>query len=113
MQNEPNFQKSQMLITLRKTTNYNKKPAVDTWSKRTQNKPNFALHPMRCKGKPNFRRIQKRLLRCARNDRWLLFFKKFRLVGGVFLFVVFEVQVFAGLGGDFSATLCPAQETDL
>jgi hypothetical protein len=38
MQNKPNFIKSQMIITLLKTTNYNGKPALDTWSKQTQNK---------------------------------------------------------------------------
>jgi hypothetical protein len=39
MRNEPNFSKSQMFITLIKTTNYNKKWTMDTWSKRTQTKP--------------------------------------------------------------------------
>ncbi|MFZ0033946.1 MAG: hypothetical protein WAK60_03015, partial [Sedimentisphaerales bacterium] len=39
MQNEPNFQKSQMFITLMKTMNYNEKPTMDTWSKRTQTNP--------------------------------------------------------------------------
>jgi hypothetical protein len=40
MQNEPNFSKSQMIITLLKTTNYSEKCTLDTWSKRTQNEPN-------------------------------------------------------------------------
>jgi hypothetical protein len=39
MQNEPNFPKSQMVATLAVTTNYNEKPTLDTWSKRTQTKP--------------------------------------------------------------------------
>ena len=39
MRNEPNFSKSQMFITLIKTTNYNKNWTMDTWSKRTQTKP--------------------------------------------------------------------------
>jgi hypothetical protein len=39
MQNEPNFQKSQMFITLISTTNYNEKSKMDTWSKQTQTKP--------------------------------------------------------------------------
>jgi len=39
MQNEPNFQKSQMIITLLKTTNYNEKRALDTLSKQTQSNP--------------------------------------------------------------------------
>jgi len=39
MRNEPNFSKSQMFITLIKTTNYNKKWTLDTWSKRTQTNP--------------------------------------------------------------------------
>jgi len=39
MQNEPNFSKSQMFITVVSTTNYNEKPAMDTWLKRTQTKP--------------------------------------------------------------------------
>jgi len=39
MQNEPNFSKSQMFITLIKTTNYNKKQQKDTWPKRTQTNP--------------------------------------------------------------------------
>jgi hypothetical protein len=36
MRNEPNFQKSQMFITLIPTTNYSEKYKLDTWSKRTQ-----------------------------------------------------------------------------
>ena len=39
MRNEANFSKSQMFITSIKTTNYNKKWTMDTWSKRTQSKP--------------------------------------------------------------------------
>jgi len=39
MQNEPNFPKSQMFITLISTMNYNEKLTMDTWSKRTQTKP--------------------------------------------------------------------------
>src|SRR4030043_385816 len=39
MQNEPNFQKSQMFITLMKTRNYSEKMKLDTWSKRTQTNP--------------------------------------------------------------------------
>ena len=40
MRNEPNFQKSQMFITSIKTTNYNEKQTMDSWSKQTQTKPN-------------------------------------------------------------------------
>ncbi len=39
MQNKANFQKSQMFITSMKTTNYNEKMKMDTWSKRTQSNP--------------------------------------------------------------------------
>jgi hypothetical protein len=39
MRNKPNFQKSQIFITLISTTNYNEKFNLDTWSKRTQTKP--------------------------------------------------------------------------
>jgi hypothetical protein len=39
MQNEPNFSKSQILITSISTMNYNEKPTVDSWSKQTQTKP--------------------------------------------------------------------------
>ncbi len=39
MQNEPNFSKSQMFITIAITTNYSEKCKLDTWSKRTQTKP--------------------------------------------------------------------------
>jgi hypothetical protein len=39
MRNEPNFQKSQMFITVVSTRNYNEKCELDTWSKRTQTKP--------------------------------------------------------------------------
>jgi hypothetical protein len=39
MQNEPNFQKSQMFITIVSTMNYSEKSKLDTWSKRTQTKP--------------------------------------------------------------------------
>ena len=39
MQNEPNFQKSQMFITAISTTNYNGKLTMDTWLKQTQTKP--------------------------------------------------------------------------
>jgi hypothetical protein len=39
MQNEPNFSKSQMFITLVLTIGYNEKSKLDTWSKRTQTKP--------------------------------------------------------------------------
>jgi hypothetical protein len=39
MQNEPNFSKSQMFITLIRTRNYNKKWTMDTWSKQTQTNP--------------------------------------------------------------------------
>jgi hypothetical protein len=41
MRNEPNFQKSQMFITIVSTTNYNEKLTMDTWSKRTQSNPNL------------------------------------------------------------------------
>jgi hypothetical protein len=39
MTNEPNFQKSQIFITLISTTNYSEKSKMDTWSKQTQTKP--------------------------------------------------------------------------
>jgi hypothetical protein len=39
MQNEANFQKSQVVVTQVLTTNYNEKCKMDTWSKRTQTKP--------------------------------------------------------------------------
>jgi len=39
MQNEPNFQKSQMFITEMMTRNYNEKYTMDTWSKQTQSNP--------------------------------------------------------------------------
>ena len=39
MRNEPNFQKSQMVVTLVKTMSYNEKCKMDTWSKRTQTNP--------------------------------------------------------------------------
>jgi len=39
MRNEPNFQKSQMFITVISTMDYNEKVALDTWSKRTQTNP--------------------------------------------------------------------------
>jgi hypothetical protein len=39
MRNKANFPKSQMFITLLKTTNYNEKVALDSWSKQTQTKP--------------------------------------------------------------------------
>jgi hypothetical protein len=39
MRNEPNFQKSQMLVTAISTMNYSEKMKLDTWSKRTQTKP--------------------------------------------------------------------------
>jgi hypothetical protein len=39
MQNEPNFPKSQMLVTQVLTTNCNEKLTMDTWSKQTQTKP--------------------------------------------------------------------------
>jgi hypothetical protein len=39
MRNEPNFPKSQMVVTLVLTTNYNEKTTLDTWSKQTQTKP--------------------------------------------------------------------------
>jgi hypothetical protein len=39
MQNEPNLGQSQIFITSIKTTSYNKKTKLDTWSKRTQTKP--------------------------------------------------------------------------
>ena len=45
MQNEPNFSKSQMFITLIRTTNYNKKWTLDTWSKRTQTNPILPATP--------------------------------------------------------------------
>jgi hypothetical protein len=44
MRNKPNFSKSQMFVTLTKTTNYNEKAAVDTWSKQTQTKPNLGYN---------------------------------------------------------------------
>ena len=43
MRNEPNFQKSQMLVTLLNKTNYNEKMKLDTWSKQTQTNPNLLL----------------------------------------------------------------------
>jgi len=39
MRNEPNFQKSQVVVTQVLTRNYNEKRAMDTWSKRTQTNP--------------------------------------------------------------------------
>jgi hypothetical protein len=39
MQNEPNFSKSQMFVTVISTRNYNAKYKLDTWSKRTQTNP--------------------------------------------------------------------------
>ena len=42
MQNEPNFRKSRMFITVISTTNYNEKVALDSWSKRTQTNPNLS-----------------------------------------------------------------------
>src|SRR4030042_979425 len=39
MQNEPNFSKSQMFITIAITSNYSEKCKLDTWSKRTQTNP--------------------------------------------------------------------------
>ena len=42
MQNEPNFQKSQMFITVISTTIYSEKMKLDTWSKRTQTNPNLS-----------------------------------------------------------------------
>jgi hypothetical protein len=39
MRNKPNFQKSQMFITVVSTRNYNEKLMMDTWSKQTQTKP--------------------------------------------------------------------------
>jgi len=39
MRNEPNFQKSQMFITVILTMTYNEKTEMDTWSKRTQTNP--------------------------------------------------------------------------
>jgi hypothetical protein len=39
MRNEPNFQKSQLFITLIKAKDYNEKMKLDTWSKRTQTNP--------------------------------------------------------------------------
>jgi hypothetical protein len=39
MQNEANFSKSQVFITVAMTMNYNGKSTMDTWSKRTQTKP--------------------------------------------------------------------------
>ena len=45
MRNEPDFSKSQMFITLIRTTNYNKKWTMDTWSKRTQTNPNLPATP--------------------------------------------------------------------
>ena len=39
MRNEPNFQKSQMIVTLAITIDYNEKSELDTWSKRTQTNP--------------------------------------------------------------------------
>jgi len=39
MQNEPNFQKSQVFITSRKTSNYGEKHTLDTWLKQTQTNP--------------------------------------------------------------------------
>jgi hypothetical protein len=54
MQNEPNFQKSQMVVTQVVTTNYNEKPTMDTWSKRTQTNPILPA-PMAGKIAPLFR----------------------------------------------------------
>jgi hypothetical protein len=45
MQNEPNFSKSQIFITLVSTKNYNEKVALDTWSKRTQTNPILPANP--------------------------------------------------------------------
>jgi len=42
MQNEPNFQKSQMFITVISAMNYNEKMTMDTWLKRTQTKPIYS-----------------------------------------------------------------------
>jgi len=39
MRNEPNFQESQMFITVVSTRNYNEKQTMDTWLKRTQTNP--------------------------------------------------------------------------
>jgi predicted transcriptional regulator len=43
MQNEPNFQKSQMFITVVSTMSCNKKMKLDTWSKRTQTNPIYSV----------------------------------------------------------------------
>ena len=40
MQNEPNLRQSQIFITPITIRNYNEKCTMDSWSKRTQNKPN-------------------------------------------------------------------------
>jgi len=53
MRNEPNFSKSQMFITLIKTTNYNKKWTMDTWSKRTQTNPIFGTTNPLCYNPPH------------------------------------------------------------
>jgi len=54
MQNKPNFQKSQMFITAVSIMNYNKKPAVDTWSKQTQTNPiQSQFRPKLSQNKPN------------------------------------------------------------
>ena len=59
MQNEPNFQKSQMNVTDVLTREYEQ---MDTWwggKKRTQNEPNQSqFPPKRTQFKPNFHRAQ-------------------------------------------------------
>jgi len=52
MQNEPNFQKSQVAIIAVSTMSYNEKCKLDIWSKRTQFKPN--LFPSAVEGSINY-----------------------------------------------------------
>jgi hypothetical protein len=58
MRNEPNFQKSQMFITVISTMNYNEKLAMDTWSKQTQTKPILRGTPAQFRGLPTEGRQQ-------------------------------------------------------
>jgi hypothetical protein len=53
MRNEPKFPKSQMFITLVKTSNYSEKMKLDTWPKQTQTKPIYSelVEPILSAGK--------------------------------------------------------------
>jgi len=78
MRNEPNFSKSQMFITLIKTSNYNKKWTLDTWSKRTQTNPILSavasakedFAPLQSL---NFTHFNKRIFKLLKLDRLLGF----------------------------------------